>query len=106
MTYIQPTYKVSESITEKYLINTYNFKKSEYGLTLRFPVYKYKNKPLIFAEFIYDGEENNIHVRATDNNGNSCNYNKEEYGKSDVIEKINKEIWKKLNELINGGVIC
>lgn len=104
--FIQPTYLVSDKINEKYLTDNFNFRKSEYGLTLRFPVYKYKSKPLIFSEFVYDKEESQIHIRAIDINGYSCNYNKEIYGKSDVIIYINKQIWSKLNELIKGGVIC
>lgn len=106
MAYIQPTYKTSNKVTERYLIDTYGFKKSMYGTILRFPVYKYKNKPLIFAEFIFDNDENQISIRAIDDKGNIHNYNKEEYGRSDVITCINKELWKTINKLIEGGVIC
>ena len=104
--YIQPAYKTSNKINGKYLISKYGFRKNENNVVLKFPVYKYKNKPLIFAELIYDEEENKIYVRAVDNDDNFQNYNIEPYGKSEVIIQVNKEIWKKLNALIEGGVIC
>lgn len=105
MNYIKPIYKTITGINDKYLIANYGFKRSEYGATLRFPVYKYKNKPLIFVELIFDGEENQIHVIVMDNNGNPYGYNKEEYGDSKVIEKINNHICREVDRFTKEGII-
>ena len=91
MKYIKPIYKLNDTNTNM-LINQYGFRKYFGEIVYRFPVYKYNNKPLIFAEFLYNDEENTIHIRVMDDSGNSYNYNKEEYGKSDVIETVNKRI--------------
>lgn len=54
---------------------------------------------------IFNEDEHQIHIRAIDNNGNSYNYNKEYYGKSNVIEIINKKIQYELNKLGKKGII-
>lgn len=105
MQHILPTYKTTNMVDNRFLIDNYGFRRTEDGATLRFPVYKYKNKPLIFAEFIFDQEEKQIHIRVIDNNGNSCSYNKEEYGDSAVIRKTNSEISKQLKFLERKGII-
>lgn len=105
MKYIRPIYKLCDDILPTKLAD-FGFRKLFGGeIVYRFPVYKYNDKPLIYAEFTYDSEENQIHIRAIDNKGNSCNYNKEEYGKSKVIETINTEINKSLNKLKREGII-
>ena len=107
MIYVQPNYKISKNITTKTLINDYGFYKTAMGATLRFPVYKYKFKTLIYGEFIFDDEEQRIYIRASDNNGNFVNYNDtESYGKSNVVKIINEEVYKKIIELVEKGVIC
>lgn len=105
MKYIKPVYKTYEELSPAKLAD-FGFRKLYNGeIMYRFPVYKYNDKPLIYAEFAYDSEENQIHIRAVDNKGNSCNYNKEEFGKSKVIEIINTEINKVLNKLKREGII-
>lgn len=106
MNNINPIYKVNEYVTYETLYD-YGFRKTISGeIIYRFVVYKYKTrKPLIFCEFIYNELEKQIHIITKDINGNSYNYNEEEYGKSDVVEQINKEIHKKLNTLLKEGII-
>lgn len=59
------------------------------------------------GEFIFDDEEHRIYIRASDNKGNFVNYNDtESYGKSNVVKIINEEVYKKITELVEKGVIC
>lgn len=104
MNYIEPIYKVNKNITTKELLDYY-FKRYDGDIIYRFPVYKYNFKQLIFAEFLYDEDEHQIHIRVFDNNGNSYNYNKEEYGKSKLVEVINKRILEKINKFREVGII-
>lgn len=105
MNYIKPIYKTVDTITSKLLIDFYDFRSFSGETVYRFPVYKYNNKPLIFTEMAFNEDENQIHIRAVDNNGNNYNYNKEYYGESDVIEIINKNIRYKLDEFNKKGII-
>ncbi len=105
MKYIKPVYETQEHITSS-LLYKYKFHKNlENNMVYRFPVYKYKNKPLIYCDFIFNEEEKQIHINCFDTNNNSCAYNEEYYGKSDVAEIVNKNIQKELNFLIKEGVI-
>lgn len=105
MKYIEPIYKTEECITSKMLLEFYDFRKYDGEVVYRFPVYKYNNKPLIYTEFVFCEDERQIHIRTIDSNGNNYNYNKEEFGKSEMIEIINKKICCKLNELNKKGII-
>lgn len=105
MKYIKPTYKINNGIDEISLIRDYDFKKSFGEIVYRFTVYKYITRPLVFCELIYNKEESQLHVRVIDNNGLDYGYNKEEYGKSSLIELINSKINKKLKELNEKGLI-
>lgn len=105
MKYINPTYKLNNDISEKILIEQYDFHRYNNEIVYRFPVYKYNNKPLIFGEFIYNEEENQLHIRAIDHNGYNYNYNEEYFGISKLIENINSKINTKINEFQKKGVI-
>lgn len=105
MKHIKPVYKAHEELLPAKLAD-FEFRKLYNGeIMYRFPVYRYNDKPLIYAEFIYDTEENQIHIRTVDTKGNSCSYNKEEFGRSNVVEMINTEINKTLNKLKREGII-
>ena len=97
MKFIKPTYKIlNRDIRE--ILFVYDFHKYGDEFIHRFPVYKYENKTLVWCSFIiYEDDMNTMHINVYDSNNNSCNYNKEEYGKSLVTEKINKRIQKELN---------
>lgn len=105
MKYIKQIYEVKTSVTEKILLDHYDFRISMGEITNKFPVYKYKNRSLIYGEIIFDNVEHQIYIRAIDNNGNAYSYNEEEYGKSDVVEIVNKNIWTKIKQLEKDGVI-
>lgn len=106
MKIIKPIYRVDDNVTYNTLKEC-GFKRVNSGEVIyRFSVYKYMNrKPLIFCEFLFDEEEKQIHIIAKDLNGNIQNYNKEEYGKSDVITEVNKKINNELNALRRKGII-
>ncbi len=104
MKYINPTYKI-HNITKQELIGKHGFTRFGDTISFRFPVYKHKERPLIFCEFALNEEENQIHVNVVDHNGNSYNYNKEYYGKSLLISKINHKINNEINKLIKAGII-
>lgn len=70
-----------------------------------FPVYRYKNRPVIYAEFVVYVDENILHVNATDMNNNHVNYNNEEYGKSRIIKTINENINKEIEKFTKEGLI-
>lgn len=107
MNHIKPTYKVI-NVDIKDLVFKFDFhrRNKDNCLVYRFPVYKYNGKILIYGEFnIYDDDANTLHVNAFDINNNTYDYNKTEYGKSKVVEAINKKINEELNKLIKGGVV-
>lgn len=105
MKYINPIHKVNNDVPLSKLID-FGFRKLFTGeIVYRFPVYKYNGKPIVYAEFIYNTEENQIHIHAVDNKGSSCSYNKEEYGKSSVVEIINIEINKTIQQMKKNGLI-
>ena len=99
MKYIKTTYDV-ENINYKTLYE-YGFRKTYNGeFIYKFIVYKYnKKKPIIL-------EEKQILISVKDIVGNSYNYNKEEFGKSKLIETVNRKIYKELNLLKKKGIIC
>lgn len=105
MKYIKPIYEVKTSINEKILLDHYDFRIFMGEIINKFPVYKCKNKPLIYGEFIFDNVEHQVYIRAIDNNGVTYSYNKEEYGKSDVVETVNENIWTRIKQLEKEGVI-
>lgn len=103
--HISSTYKVKNYITLDILMD-YGFRKSfSREITYRFPVYKYEGKPILFAEMLYNADEHQVHINVNDTSGNSYSYNKEEYGKSKVIEEINFEINKKINKMVKEWII-
>ena len=103
--HIKPVYKTNSSVTAKSLYE-HKFRRTINGdIVYRFIVYKYSGRPLIFCDFTFYEDENQIHINVADVNGNTYNFNKEEYGKSDVIKIINNCIQKELNNLITKGVI-
>lgn len=106
MEYIKPTYSI-KNIDIKELLFKFDFHKySKDCLIHRFPVYKYKNKILIYGEFvIYDDDTNTLHVNAFDTNGNSYNINGEEYGVSLVSEIVNKKILTEIYKFAKEGLL-
>ena len=81
MKHINPTYKVVNKDIKEILF-TYDFHKYGDEFVHKFPVYKYKNKTLVWCSFvIYEDDINTMHVNVFDINGNSYEYNKEEYVK-------------------------
>ncbi len=105
MEHINSTYKVNEYVIYDTL-HEYGFHKTVNDeIVNRFVVCRYNRKPLIFCDFIYDEEEKQIHIITKDANGNFYSYNKEEYGKSDVVEQINREIQNRLNIMFKEGII-
>ena len=105
MNYINPIYKTKDTITTKALIDFHNFYKYDGEIVYSSPVYTYNNKPIIYAKLVFNDEEHQIHIRTVDCNGNNYNYNKEYYGKSEVIEIINRKINNKLSEFYRKGII-
>lgn len=105
MSYINPIYQLNKRITTRTLLEQCDFRRFDGEIVYRFPVYKYNNRPLIYGEFVYNEKENQLHVRAVDNNWNACSYNREYYGASDVVENTNKKIQDKINDFIERGLI-
>ena len=104
MKYIEPIYKIKSVEVE--LLHRYNFHKYKDDFVFKFPVYRYEGKPLIFCEFvIFEDDMQYIHINAYDLNGDTCSYNKEEYGNSLVIKIINERIREKLKEFMDKGLI-
>lgn len=105
MKHINPIYKTHDYITASSL-RKYRFHKNlEDNIVYRFTVYKYKNKPLIFCDFIFNEEEKQIHINCFDSNNTICSYNKEEFGKSDVTEIVNQNIFNEIMRFVQEGVI-
>lgn len=105
MNKIEPVYKAKDT-TYQELRNKFDFHRFGEQIVHRFPVYKYQGKPLIMGEFLYDEEENVIHINTVDNaTGTFCPYNKTEYGKSKVTEIINANIQKEIDKYRKDGLI-
>ena len=105
MKHINPIYKTHDYVTPT-LLRKYKFHKNlDNDMVYRFVVYRYKNRPLIFCDFIFDEEEKQIHINCFDSNNTLCNYNKEEFGKSDVTEIVNQNIFNEIVYFIKEGVI-
>ena len=109
MEYIKPKYKI-KNVDIKELLFKFDFHKyNKDSLVHRFPIRKYKNKILVYGEFIIYTDDvskedyNMLHVNVFDNNGNSINYNKEEYGITDGF--INKCVSNEINKFIKEGLI-
>lgn len=104
MKYIDSTYKINinnigaKNIKE--IMSMFNFYRYGDEYIHRFPVYRYKNKSLVWCYFIiYEDDISKMHINVLDINYNSCNYNKDEYGNSLVTEIINKRIYEELDYL-------
>lgn len=105
MNNIQPVYK-AKNVPYQELRNKFDFHRLGEQIVHRFPVYKYQGKTLIMGEFLYDEEENIIHINTTDNaTGTFYPYNKTEYGKSKVIEIINANLQKEIDKYRKDGLI-
>lgn len=93
----------------KYKVNLTNEKKKELGFkydyelgdyVLKFTVYKYGKIPLIFCKLGIDEETNMIwHCIYDASNNLYTPYYNREYGRNNIVPKIEKEVKKKLNEL-------
>ena len=105
MNNIEPVYKV-KNVSYQELHNKYDFRRFGENIVHRFVVYKYQGKPLIMGEFIYDEEENVIHINSYDYaTGVFYPYNKCEFGKSKVIENINANMQKEIEKYKKDGLI-
>ena len=107
ITQINPIYKI-KSVEPKDLLCRFKFHKyNKDEFVYRFPVYRYEGKPLIYCEFvIYEDDMQYIHINTYDLNGDYYAYNKEEYGKSLVVEIINERIQEQLNFFAQSGLLC
>lgn len=105
MKYIKPMYTVKNvDVHELFAVGFRKYRDN--SLVYRFPIYKYKNRPLVFCEFaIYDDDRNVLHINAFDLQGNSCNYNKEEYGRYDTTAEFNYNIWDEIKKMEKKGII-
>lgn len=105
MRYIEPMYTV-KNVDIKDLFDLGFRKYRDDSLVHRFPIYKYKNRLLVFCEFtIFDDDKNLLHINVFDLQGNSCNYNKEEYGRYDTTNEFNYNIWEELKKMEERGVV-
>ena len=76
----------------------YDFLLQEYAY--EFPVYKYNKKPTIVCKLGVDNDTNNIWFNVYDIKGNLYPpYYNREYGKSKVIDIIDKNITKEFRKL-------
>lgn len=72
----------------------------------RFPICKYKNRVLVYGEFtIFDDDANTIYINVYDSNGIFISYNKEKYGKSSLIEHVNKCVKTEIDKFTKEGLI-
>lgn len=105
MNVIEPIYRV-KNITYQELKNKFDFHMFDEQIVHKFPVYKYQGKTLIIGIFIFDEEENLIHINTEDcASGTFYPYNKTEYGKSKVIEIVNSNIQKEIDKYRKDGLI-
>lgn len=66
----------------------------------KFPVYSYKNIPLVFCKLGIDEETKRVWLGMYDaNNVMYSSYYDREYGKNSIIKNIEKAISKELNKL-------
>lgn len=105
MIYIKSIYNIKEVEMKKLL--SVGFKRfNDDSLVYKFVIYKYNNKPLVYGTFtIFDDERTSLHINTADIYGNFCNFNKEEFGISTVVEENNKKIYTELIKLKKKGIL-
>lgn len=85
-------YKPNSELTKE-ILKENNFRYIDGIYSYRFPVYKYKNDPILWCILYVDIENNSCNINIFDQNNNIyAQYFDREYGNNIVVEDIDKRI--------------
>ena len=93
-------YKPTKECTKEILQDN-NFKYIDGYYVYRFPVYKYNKTPILWGQIIIDLESTTCYVSVVNNTNNVyAAYHNREYGKNEVLIKIDKTIETQISQLV------
>ena len=99
-------YRPTKELTKEILKDN-NFKYIDGCYLYRFPVYKYKKEPLLWALLYVDIENNNCAINVVDDRNNTyAAYHNRKYNcKNEVVEAIDRKIKAQINKFVKEEIL-